>query len=105
MEIKRNFTIETAAETLRKELSTHISVVVRSNIIDNNKKWIEINKDAFVGVRVTFNHDGPILAPYLPNTIARAAFGGIVSGIFHHKARNEFKKQIATFLIAEFYVK
>ncbi len=48
MKIKSNFTIESAAEKLRKELSSHITVTVRKNLIDSNKKWLDIDKDAFV---------------------------------------------------------
>jgi hypothetical protein len=103
MKLKSNFIIEAAAEKLKKELFTYIAVTVRSNIIDSNKKWLDVDKDTFVGVRVTFYAEHPLLITYVPNFAARVFFGGIVSGVFHHSARNDFKKQIETFLILEFY--
>lgn len=103
MKIKSNFTIEAAAEKLRDELSSHISVTVRKNLIDSNKKWLDIDKDAFVGVRVTFYSDGVKSLTYVPNFFARMFFGGFIGGIFHHSSRSTFKKQIETFLNAEFY--
>jgi len=103
MKIKSNFTIESVAEKLRKELSSHITVTVRKNLIDSNKKWLDIDKDTFVGVRVTFYSDGVSSETYVPNFFARMFFGGIIGGIFHHRARSAFKKQIETFLNSEFY--
>lgn len=103
MKIKSNFTIETAAEKLRKELSSHITVTVRKNLIDSDKKWLDIDKDAFVGIRVSFYSDGVSSLTYVPNFFARMFFGGLISGIFHHSARSAFKKQIETFLNSEFY--
>lgn len=103
MKIKSNFTIESAAEKLRKELSSHITVTVRTNIIESNKKWLDIDKDAFVGIRVSFYTDGVSSLTYVPNFFARMFFGGLISGIFHHSSRADFKKQIETFLMSEFY--
>jgi len=103
MKIKSNFTIEAAAEKLKKELSSHIKVTVRTNLIDSNKKWLDIDKDAFVGIRVSFYSDDVSSITYVPNFFARAFFGGLISGIFHHSARSAFKKQIETFLVSEFY--
>jgi hypothetical protein len=103
MKIKSNFTIESAAEKLRKELSSHITVTVRKNLIDSNKKWLDIDKDAFVGIRVSFYADGVGSITYVPSFVARMFFGGLISGIFHHSARSAFKKQIETFLMSEFY--
>jgi hypothetical protein len=105
MKIKSNFSIESAAEKLRKELSTHINVTIRKNLIDGNKKWLDIDKDAFVGVRVTFYPDGVRSVTYLPNIFARAFFGGLIGGIFHHNSRAKFQKQIESFLLTEFYDK
>ena len=103
MKIKSNFTIESAAEKLRKELSSHITVTVRKNLIDSNKKWLDIDKDSFVGIRVSFYADGVSSITYVPSFVARMFFGGLISGIFHHSARSAFKKQIETFLMSEFY--
>jgi|TARA_B110000908_G_C10208941_1_gene429196 hypothetical protein len=103
MKIKNDFTIETAAEKLKKELSSHIKITVRKNVINNDKKWLDIDKDSFVGIRVSFFGDGVNCITYVPNFFARAFFGGIISGIFHHSSRTKFKKQIETFLISEFY--
>jgi hypothetical protein len=103
MKIKSNFTVEMAAEKLRKELSSHITVTVRKNLIDSNKKWLDIDKDSFVGIRVTFYSDGVSSVTYVPNLFARAFFGGLISGIFHHSSRTAFKKQIDSFLLTEFY--
>jgi hypothetical protein len=103
MKIKSNFTIESAAEKLKNELSSHINVTVRKNIVDSNKKWLDIDKDAFVGLRVTFHLDGIRSVSYIPNFFARAFFGGLISGLFYHSARSAFKKQIETFLYSEFY--
>lgn len=103
MKIKTNFTIESAAEKLRKELSSNITITVRKNLIDGNKKWLDIDKDAFVGVRVTFYSDKVSSVTYVPNFFARAFFGGIISGIFHYGSRANFQKQIESFLMSEFY--
>jgi hypothetical protein len=103
MKIKSNFTIESAAEKLRNVLATNISVTLRTNIIDSNKKWLDIDKDAFVGIRVSFYNEGVLCLTYVPNFFARTFFGGLISGIFHHSSRSAFKKQIETYLIAEFY--
>ncbi|GEM_PF-4716978 len=103
MRIKNNFTIESAASKLNSELASHIKVIVRTNLIDSNRKWLDIDKDAFVGVRVTFYADQPSLVTYVPNFFARMFFGGLISGLFHYKARQDFKKNIERFLISEFY--
>jgi hypothetical protein len=103
MKIKNTFSIERAAEELRKELSSHIKVIVRSNIIDSNKKWLDIDKDTYVGLRVTFYADQPLVNTYVPNILARAFFGRWISLIFHYRSRTEFKNQIKQFLISEFY--
>ena len=103
MKIKSSFTIESAAEKLRNELSSHITVTVRSNIIDSSKKWLDIDKDAYVGIRVSFYADGVSSLTYVPNFFARMFFGGLISGVFHHSSRSAFKKQIETFIINEFY--
>jgi hypothetical protein len=103
MEIKKDFTIENAAKKLQSELSSHIKVTVRKNVINNNKKWLDIDKDAFIGIRVTFFGDGVSCITYVPNFFVRAFFGGLISGIFHHSSRAKFKKQIETFLTSEFY--
>ena len=91
-------------EKLRKELSSHITVTVRKNLIDSNKKWLDIDKDAFVGIRVTFYADGVRSTTYVPNFFARMIFGGFIGGLFHHSARSSFKRQIESFLLSEFYV-
>jgi hypothetical protein len=103
MKIKSNFTIESAAEKLRKELSSHIKITVRKNLVNSDKKWLDIDKDAFVGIRVSFYADEVSSITYVPNFFARAFFGGIISGIFHHNSRAKFKNQIESFLISEFY--
>ncbi len=48
MKLKNNFSIEIAAEKLKSELSSHISVKICSNIVNRNYKWLEIEKDMFV---------------------------------------------------------
>lgn len=103
MKIKSTFTIEDAAEKLKKELSSQITVTIRKNLIDSNKKWLDIDKDAYVGLRVTFYHDSLSCTSYIPNLFARAFFGGLISGIFHHSSRAKFEKAIEAFLISEFY--
>ncbi len=103
MKIKNTFTIERAAEKLREELSSHIKVTVRSNIVDSNKKWLDIDKDTYVGLRVTFYTNQPLVITYVPNFLARAFFGRSISMIFHYSSRSEFKNQIEQFLISEFY--
>ncbi len=103
MKIKSDFTIESAAEILKAELSSHISVTVRKNLINSDKKWLDIDKDAFVGLRVTFYHDGISIVTYVPNFFARMFFGGIIGGIFHHNSKAAFKSQIESFLNSEFY--
>ena len=74
MKIKSTFTIETAAEKLRKELSSHISVTLRKNLLNSEKKWLDIDKNSFVGVRVTFYSDQVSSVTYVPNFFARMFF-------------------------------
>lgn len=103
MKIKQNFTIESAADKLKNELSSHISVSVRKNLLDSNRKWLDIDKDAFIGIRVTFYSDGVNAVTYVPNFFARAFFGGLISFIFFNRSSNAFRKQIEAFLLSEFY--
>jgi hypothetical protein len=103
MKIKDNFTIESAAEVLKRELSSYIKVTVRTNLLDSEKKWIDIEKDSFVGLRVTFHYEGIDCRTFVPGFFARMFFGGIISGIFHHNSRNDFKKQVGEFIISKFY--
>jgi hypothetical protein len=103
MQIKSDFTIHNAVSKLRQELSSHIAVIHRTNIFDKSIQWIDVDKNAFVGVRVYFYLDQPLVTTYVPNFFARIFFGGLISGIFHHGARAEFKNQIEPFVISEFY--
>ena len=103
MKIKSTFTIETAAEKLRKELSSHISVTLRKNLLNSEKKWLDIDKNSFVGIRVTFYSDQVSSVTYVPNFFARMFFGGLIGGIFLYSSRSAFKKQIEAFLNSEFY--
>jgi hypothetical protein len=104
MKIKPQFTIHQAVEVLRHELSSHIKVIPRKNIFDKSLQWIDVDKNAFVGVRVYFYLDQPLVDTYVPNFFARMFFGGLISGIFHHAARSEFKDQIERFIKTEFYM-
>ncbi|MBT3964619.1 MAG: hypothetical protein HN728_00880 [Flavobacteriales bacterium] len=52
MKLKQGVTLASVQEKLKKELSSHINVQLRSNPINKNVKWIEANKDSFVGVRI-----------------------------------------------------
>ena len=52
MKLKQGVTLASNPKKLKKELSSHINVQLRSNPINKNVKWIEANKDSFVGVRI-----------------------------------------------------
>jgi len=103
MKLKQNVSLNLVQEKLRKELSTHISVKLCSNPFHKNVKWIEVNKDSFVGVRIFLQDNGLGLDTHIPGFFARAFFGGIISGIFHYSSRRDFKQKIADFLVSEFY--
>lgn len=103
MKLKEGVTLASVQEKLRKELSSHINVKLRSNPINKNVKWIEVNKDSFVGVRIFLSDNELRLDSHIPGFFARAFFGGIISGIFHFGSRRDFKQKIADFLVSEFY--
>jgi|TARA_B110000285_G_C15092382_1_gene599860 hypothetical protein len=103
MNIKNDFTIEKAVEKLKGELSSHIKVKLRRNVINSDKKWIDIDQNAFVGIRVSFYSDGVSTIKYVPNFFARIVFGGLISGLFHSSSRTKLKNQIESFLISEYY--
>lgn len=101
--LKENFSIERADLFLKNNLPFPVSITIRSNLLDSNRKWLDVDKDYFVGVRVSFFSDKPIVNSYVPNFFARAFFGGLISGVFHHSARNQFEKQVKSLLLNEFY--
>tara|TARA_B110000211_G_scaffold224548_1_gene275719 strand:+ start:912 stop:1226 length:315 start_codon:yes stop_codon:yes gene_type:complete len=103
MNIKNDFTIEKAVEKLKGELSSHIKVELRTNVINRDKKWIDVDKNAFVGIRVSFYSDGISSISYVPNFFARMIFGGLIGGLFHSSSRTELKNKIESFLISEYY--
>lgn len=103
MKLKQGVTLTSVQEKLRNELSSHINVKLCSNPINKNLKWIEANKDSFVGVRIFLKDNDLRIAKHIPGFFARAFFGGIISGIFHHGLRRDFKQKITDFLISEFY--
>ncbi|MDG1714817.1 hypothetical protein [Lacinutrix sp.] len=103
MKLKQNVTLEIVQEKLRKELSSHIAVKSRSNPINKKVLWIEANKDSFVGIKIFLRNDELRLDTHIPSFVARMFFGGLISGIFHHGSRRDFKQKIADFLVSEFY--
>ena len=103
MKLKQNITLESVQEKLRNELSSHIKVKIRSNPIYKNVKWIEANKDSFIGVKIFLKDNELRLDTHIPGFFARAFFGGIISGIFHSGSRRDFKQKIADFMVSEFY--
>lgn len=103
MKLKQGVTLVSVQETLRKELSSHINVKLCSNPINKNVKWIEANKDSFVGVRIFLKDNELRLDTHIPGFFARMFFGGIISGIFHSGSRRAFKQKINDFLLSEFY--
>lgn len=101
--LKENFTIERAEFFLKSSLPFPVNVTIRKNLLDSNKKWLDVDKDSFVGVRVSFYSDKPLVNSYVPNFVARTFFGGLVTGVFHHGARNQFEKQVERLILNEFY--
>lgn len=101
--LKENFTIELAEFFLKNSLPFPVNVTIRKNLLDSNKKWLDVDKDYFVGVRVSFYSDRPLVNSYVPNIVARAFFGGLITGVFHHGSRNQFEKQVEKLLLNEFY--
>jgi hypothetical protein len=101
--LQENFTIERAEFFLKSSLPFSVNVTIRKNLLDSNKKWLDVDKDSFVGVRVSFYSDKPLVNSYVPNFAARAFFGGLITGVFHHGARNQFEKQVEVLLLNEFY--
>jgi len=103
MKLKNGVTLESVQNKLRAELSSHISVKITANPINKNVRWVEVNKDSFVGIKIFHRNNELFLDSFIPSFVARMFFGGIISGIFHHSARRNFKQKIADFLVAEFY--
>lgn len=103
MKLKQGVTLSSVQKKLKKELSSHINVKLRSNPINKNVKWIEVNKDSFVGVRIFLKDNELRLGTNIPSFFARVFFGGIISGIFHSGSRRDFKQKIDDFLVSEFY--
>ena len=103
MRLKENTTYEKVQEKLREKLSSHIKVKLRTNPIYKNLKWIEVNKDSFVGLKIFLRDNELLVDTHTPGFIARAFFGGIVSGLFYYQSRKNFEQTIADFLVSEFY--
>jgi hypothetical protein len=103
MKLKNGVTLEGVCEKLKKELASHLEVKINNNPLYKNIRWVEVNKDAFVGVKIFLKDDQLLLDGQIPNFFAKAFFGGFISGVFHHGARRDFKQKIADFLISEFY--
>jgi cell fate (sporulation/competence/biofilm development) regulator YlbF (YheA/YmcA/DUF963 family) len=105
LKLKPNINLEIILDRLNKKLSSHISVKINSNPLFNNTKWIEVRKNEFVGVKIFYKNNGIYLDTFIPNYLAKSLFGGIISGIFHHSSRKDFKRKIENFIITEFYEK
>lgn len=105
MKLKSNVTLENVCEKLKKELASHLDVKINCNPFHKDIRWIEVNKDSFIGVKIFLKENQLLIDSQIPNFFARAFFGGIISGIFHHGSRRKFKQTIADFLITEFYDK
>jgi len=103
MKLKQGITLEGVCEKLRSELSTHITIKINNNPIYKHIRWVEVNKDSFIGVKIFHKDDQLLIDTHIPGFFARAFFGGIISGIFHYGSRRDFKQKIADFLISEFY--
>ncbi len=105
LKIKPNINLEVIFDRLNTKLSSHIRVKINSNPIIKNAKWIEVKKDEFVGVKILFKNNNIYLDSYIPNYLAKYIFGGIISGLFNHSSRRDFKQKIENFVITEFYEK
>lgn len=103
MKLIPDTTLESVCEKLRMELASHITVKIKNNPLYKNIRWIEVNKNSFVGVKIFHKDNELLIDGHIPNFFARAYFGGLISGIFHHSSRRNFKLKISDFLIAEFY--
>lgn len=103
MKIKKDFTFEKATSKLKEELSSHIKVKLKSNIINSNKKWIDVDQSIFVGIRVFFHSDGVSSITYVPSFFARMIFGGLIASLFFSSDRTKLKNKIESFLISEYY--
>ena len=103
MKLKQNITLELVQDKLRNELSSHISVKICSNPFNKKIKWVEANKDSFVGVKIFLNNEELLLDTHTPSFLAKTSFGGIISLIFYNHSRRDFKQKISTFLVSEFY--
>lgn len=103
MKLKEHTTLESVCTKLQQELSSHISVKIKNNPLNKEIRWIEVNKDAFVGVKIFLKDNQLLIDGEIPNFFAKAFFGGIISGAFHSGARRDFKRMIGDFLVSEFY--
>ena len=105
MKLKNNVTLEIVCKKLKKDLASHLEVKINNNPVYKNIRWVEVNKDAFVGVKIFLKDNQLLIKGQIPNFLARAFFGGIISGVFHHGARRDFKQTIEDYLVTEFYEK
>jgi hypothetical protein len=101
MKLKQDATLDVVCEKLRKEISTHITVKIKTHPIYRNR-WIEVNKDSFVGVKIFHKDNDLLIDGHIPSFFARAFFGSLISSLFHYRARKNFKQKITDFLISEF---
>jgi len=104
MKLKNNVTLEAVCKKLQDTLASDIKVKQSSHPLYGTK-FISVDKDSFVGVKIFLKDDQLTIDSYIPGILARSFFGGIIGGIFHHGSRSEFKQKIAEYLVSEFYDK
>jgi len=103
MRLNSGVTLEMVRDNLMQALSSHIAIKIVNNSLVKNSRWIEVNKEAFVGVRIFLKDEHILIAEHTPSFFAKVLSGGIVNEAIHRGARREFKNQITSYLIREFY--
>lgn len=105
MRLNPGVTLEMVRDNLTQVLSSHITIKIVNSPLNKNSRWIEVNKEAFVGVRIFLKEEQLLIAEHTPSIFAKVLTGGIIREAIHRGARRDFKNQITYYLIDVFYSK
>lgn len=103
MMFNKEKTIQDVIDKLKVELSSHISVNIKSNPFNSKIVWVEVKRSPFYGIQIFINENDVIINGFVPNFFWRAFGGGLLGSIFYYYSQKEFRNQIRNFIILEFY--
>lgn len=96
-------TLDDVLIKLKEELSSHISVKIKSNPFNSKITWIEIKRSPFYGIKIFIYDNEVIINGFVPNFFWRAIGGGLLGSIFYYYSHKEFRNQIKNFITLNFY--